>query len=86
MVPWRAIVHHAIRVLIFAVIVVIFDQDFLLKKKKIRKTPFSISQNDATDTILARISESRVNTEDGNWKHISSEAKVFLFRFVPVSY
>ncbi len=40
------------------------------------KPPFSLSADDPTEILLQRISEAKINTEDGNWKHISNEAKV----------
>ena len=41
-----------------------------------RKTPFHLAPGDTTEVLLTRINEAKINFEDGNWKHVSNEAKV----------
>jgi serine/threonine protein kinase len=46
------------------------------------KPPFSLSAEDPTEVLLQRISESKINTEDGNWRHISQDAKDLIRRML----
>ena len=45
-------------------------------KLKNSKPPFSINPDATTEVILSRLNEAKLSLEDGNWKQISSEAKV----------
>ena len=58
-----------------------FERSFLTKIKKTfystySKTPFQLASGDTTEVLLSRINEAKINFEDGNWKHVSTEAKV----------
>jgi hypothetical protein len=35
-----------------------------------------LAPGDTTEILLSRINEAKVNFDDGNWKHVSNEAKV----------
>ena len=39
-------------------------------------TPFKLIEGDTPEALLARISQTKINFDEGNWKHISYEAKV----------
>ena len=42
------------------------------------RPPFKIQDTDTPEILLSRINEAKINLEDGNWRHISSECKVCL--------
>jgi ribosomal protein S6 kinase alpha-1/2/3/6 len=46
------------------------------------RPPFIINQDATTESILSKISESRINLEDGNWKLVSNEAKDLLSKML----
>lgn len=45
------------------------------KKNFFRKLPFKLNQEDSTEMLLSRLNEAKVNFDEGNWKHVSNEAK-----------
>jgi p90 ribosomal S6 kinase len=46
------------------------------------KTPFKLMPEDTTEVLLSRISEAKVNFDDGNWKYVSLEAKDLVKRML----
>lgn len=46
------------------------------------KPPFTIKENDTPENLLSRISQTKINFEEGNWKHISYDAKDLLKRML----
>lgn len=50
--------------------------------KKNRKTPFKIIESDTPENLLSRISQTKINFDEGNWKHISFDAKDLVKRML----
>jgi serine/threonine protein kinase len=46
------------------------------------KTPFQLATGDTTEVLLSRINEAKINFDDGNWKHVSIEAKDLVKRML----
>ncbi len=47
-----------------------------------RKTPFKIIESDTPENLLSRISQTKINFDEGNWKHISHDAKDLVKRML----
>lgn len=46
------------------------------------KTPFKLMPDDTTEVLLSRLNEAKVNFDEGNWKHVSLEAKDLVRRML----
>lgn len=46
------------------------------------KTPFKIIESDTPENLLSRISQTKINFDEGNWKHISFDAKDLVKRML----
>lgn len=46
------------------------------------KTPFKIIESDTPENLLSRISQTKIDFDEGNWKHISFDAKDLVKRML----